>query len=233
MNIEMDWNARAVAYLQDGQVEASLLILKNELASARDKMTQEDLMDESSRMPRGKEMHPEDSLIASVSILEDGEDAWESDGNLFSFYPRAFVTQGDLLDETAKLMVLFYNLAMAHQIEAANLRKRGQTTDYQRSLYLALHMYKSALELSHTFSDDRELANLSGLVLASLNNIGYISSHQMDFHRSCHCIQMMCELLSHERALVNEVVPDEDVELFLVSVFTYIDVSPLVIAPAA
>lgn len=237
----MDCNSRAVAHLQAGDINYCVLVIKNELVCVRAKLdagrttVSEGEVDDDLDSLMSENVDEDSAEIFSVPIAEQDTQAptWESDGNLFSFYPRAFLMRGEQ-EDSRRLMVLMYNLALAHHVEAAALREQGNAS-YQQALGCALGLYKCALEVARCSWEEEDYEELNCLLLAIINNIGYISSHRMDFHESCHCIRMMCDrmILEATRQYYTPCMTDEDYELFFQSAVTYMEGSKLNIAPAA
>ncbi|CAB9528504.1 expressed unknown protein [Seminavis robusta] len=264
------WNTRAVSRLQSGDVRNCMLIIKNELTCVRANLvkiaadattgTNGDSSDQEMMMDHQEDPQVVTAGIRSVPLLpqdeeeEDEDEAtqkiWECQNNLFSLYPRAFVMDCDDTNEDSSkadssttcyvyLSVLLYNLALAHHMEAAQLHKNGRP-EYLKSLQNARHLYKSALEVADSSWSAADLEAQRSLLLALLNNLGFISSHTLDFLETRHCMQMMCELMDMETAMpcdAHTSVSDKDFELFFTSVFTYMDAPDLnallCLAPAA
>ena len=94
-----------------------------------------------------------------------------------------------------------------------------------------LFLFKNALDLADSVWDDEDFEDLRCLILAILNNLGYIYSHRMDSSQASICIRSMCDMINSECEDLS--LSEEDFELFFQSVFTYLDGSKLAVAPAA
>jgi hypothetical protein len=246
-----EWNTRAVAYLQEGDVDKCVLIIKDELACVRadfEKFAAQEGDHESMDLEDGQE-RPCFPAIHSVPLSCDDKASslWDSPNNLFSFFPRAFVLEQDHAvtgkdqgNDARYAVVLLYNLALAYHTEAARhfQRKGASCYMHQRSLDAAVRLYQSALQIADSSWDEADFEDGRCLLLATLNNLGFISSHRMEFLETCHCIGMMCELIDLENAAYassnGSSLSDTDFELFFQSVFTFLDpASQLHLAPAA
>ena len=169
---------------------------------------------------------------------------------------------GDLKESYSRhLVVLLYNLAMACHIEgtrkkmaaaAASTAPGGKACGqpylyheqlYQQSLQQALTLYKAALEITHTFWNEQDFDDLQCLLIAIVNNMGYICSEQYDFAEARSCVRLLVDLISGGNgeegifASSSLRMNEEDHELFFESVFTYLGgrgtEQILSIAPAA
>ena len=242
------WNSQAVALLDQGDVAGSIKLLKHVLSCLRDT-----LPPQAEHRPQGHQRDTEmsdadsndSSSICSVPLFLPSALCWAGETSLLSFYPRAFVFQGvgagnasstsspfakpDGCCHSQMILVVLYNLALACHIDAARRQQAGHS--HRTALEAAKGFYKAALDVTSSCWDDDDFDRSEWLVLATLNNSGCIASDQMDFHRAQTSIQMMVELISFDPETLR--IPDDDIELFYDSLYTYLDGTQLSIAPAA
>lgn len=170
-------------------------------------------------------------VIRCVPIAS--ESIWGPDGNLFSFYPRAFELQYWSDNHAVRMpVILLYNLGLAYQVAAASQRDQGRLPACHKTLKTSVWLYRQALDLANMSWGHQDFRELRCLLMACLNNTGYIHSHLLDHDRACRCIRMLCELANHE-AKCYAAVPLEDFKLFFNSIYTYMHGSYPVLAPAA
>jgi hypothetical protein len=224
----LDWNNQAVACLRRGDLDNCTMILRNEFELVRVKAN----LKLGRTRPQGVNiaMGPE---ISSAAVVR--RELWESEGNHFSFFPRAFVLQEGIRPnyyENQKSVVLLYNYGLAHQIKAAICRMNGDN-NYYKILEHARQIYESALKVADSSWNDEDYNRCPSLILALFNNLGYICSHQMDFSGVCQCVKSMCAAIGLNSSPLKLAIHREDLELFCDSVFTYLEGSQLVLAPAA
>ena len=156
-----------------------------------------------------------------------------SDENLVSLYPRTFVYQDAASNNSSHsqmIVVVLYNLAFASQMDAEAGVQDGRIC--RPALDSAKGFYKTAMEVTSSCWDEQGFDSAEWLALAILNNLGWIASQEMVFHDTQYATRIIVDFLSGPPETLNA-IPEDDIDLFYLSVFTYFDGSELCIAPAA
>ena len=196
-------------------------------------------------------------LLESISILLPYHAKALFPDNLLSFYPRAFgLTENHALNTQAPLqdcyahhlVVLLYNMGLAHQLEAVRPCPKSSQQDQQQRyhalLQQALTLYKAALEITDNYWTEQDMEDFPTLLTAIVNNMGYIHSEVLDFEHARHCIRLVVDLVTGGAncadgllSCQNTAIPEADQEFFFESIFTYLGTGGsdrvLSLAPAA
>ena len=234
------WNSQAVLLLRKGDIQGGIAILKRVLYCLRNELVAVD-NSHSQLYSSGIDASMEDqddarqpSIIRSVRMGLVSNSAWSSDHNLLSLYSRTFVYQDEAAVNSSHFqmsVVVLYNLAFAYQMDAERKMQDGRNS--RSSLEAAKGFYKSAMEITSSCWDDNDFHSAEWFALAILNNLGFIASQEMDFCNTQYSIGMILDFLSIPSENLLNAIPEDDIDLFYLSVYTYFDGNELCTAPAA
>jgi hypothetical protein len=200
----VDMNTKAIALAQQSDLDEGIKSFRRALACLFELVgTKEDsnvhhhktiptctakkICSRTELMDNSESMHA--TIVESVSILEsvsidhpqsNSETNYlsTSPDNCFQFYSRAFVptpssVNGEEVNDCAMTAILLYNMALTYHSKAV---RTGAT----KELYRALKLYRMSFDVLRENSDiSCDMVDL--LLLALINNMGFIYSHFYDW----------------------------------------------------
>lgn len=213
-------NSTAVAMLQHGEAGQAIATLKSSLEKLR---SQPDILQE--RVIRGND---QSSMIRSVPILSPRKLA-SKDESHFAFFPNAFLIAHDReeLDVELIVSVLLYNLALSSHLVCLNAESR----EVGLLVNMTRQHYKTAMSLLLDSWDELVNGDQYLLLLATMNNLGYISSQNQYLQESQDMLSLSLDVIACAPA---EMCPKVEEALGFFYTHLYcVDLSSFRSAPAA
>lgn len=225
-------NSLGVAQLRQKDGSTAIKTMRHGLSCLKDHYSRSPSMERKQEECKDVKDEPcsSDSKLGIIPIDCRTELVNDTNENLFPVYTRAFELQDIPTNESGHsriLVALLYNIALAHHLGSP--QEGYETPVALESLQRAQTFYQFAMNVIRSDFTQDDVVDFKVVLMAIVNNLGYIHNHFRNFPEMRECLRLMNQLI-RSPSICNE-ISYEDYEIFSRGAFAYIE--ELAVAPAA